>query len=185
MAKINPRCMVSSEGLEYVIRNPIIEDAKGILALANSVSKESEFQVSEPDEFKMTISEEKKWIERMNVSEWNLVLVAEFQGKIIGLLDFHCNSKQRRLSHTGGFGISVLKEHRNQKIGSMLIETLLEWARGVRQIEKVTLAVLASNDRAIYLYKKLGFLEEGRRIKAIKLGPDQYVDDILMARFLD
>ena len=60
MAKINPRCMVSSEGLEYVIRNPIIEDAKGILALANSVSKESEFQVSEPDEFKMTISEEKK-----------------------------------------------------------------------------------------------------------------------------
>jgi RimJ/RimL family protein N-acetyltransferase len=46
------------------------------------------------------------------------------------------------------------------------------------------LAVFATNARAIGLYRKLGFVEEGRRPREVKFGADQYVDDILMYRFV-
>jgi RimJ/RimL family protein N-acetyltransferase len=48
----------------------------------------------------------------------------------------------------------------------------------------VSLAVLATNERAIAVYKKLGFVEEGRRIKEIKIGPSQYIDDVLMYKMV-
>jgi RimJ/RimL family protein N-acetyltransferase len=39
-------------------------------------------------------------------------------------------------------------------------------------------------DRAISLYKKYGFVEEGRHKRDIKLSPNQYIDTILMGRFV-
>lgn len=46
-------------------------------------------------------------------------------------------------------------------------------------VEKIGLAVSADNEGAIRLYKRLGFAEEGRRPREMKLGPGQYMDDIL------
>lgn len=80
--------------------------------------------------------------------------------------------------------MSVLKEFRNKGVGRALIEVILTWAQTHPTIEKVGLAVLATNERAIYLYKSLGFVEEGRRIKEIKIGSNNYVDDILMYKFV-
>ncbi len=37
--------------------------------------------------------------------------------------------------------------------------------------------------RAIDLYRRLGFVEEGRRAKGIKIEPEQYVDEVLMGRW--
>jgi hypothetical protein len=36
----------------------------------------------------------------------------------------------------------------------------------------------------IKLYRRLGFLEEERRAKAIRLVPGDYVDEVLMAKFV-
>jgi len=43
------------------------------------------------------------------------------------------------------------------------------------------LHVRSSNKGAIALYEKLGFVVEGIRVRMIKLGPDQYLDNIAMA----
>ena len=51
-------------------------------------------------------------------------------------------------------------------------------------IEKVALSVFATNQLAIGLYKKMGFLEEGCRIREIRIADEKYVDDILMYRFV-
>jgi RimJ/RimL family protein N-acetyltransferase len=42
------------------------------------------------------------------------------------------------------------------------------------------LQVFATNENAIKLYKKLGFIEEGRHIKAIKQLDGEYVDIVQM-----
>ena len=47
-------------------------------------------------------------------------------------------------------------------------------------MEKIELRVRASNDRALALYRRVGFVEEGRFSRRIKLGPDTYLDDVAM-----
>ena len=65
-----------------------------------------------------------------------------------------------------------------------MLQCLLDWAETSDLIEKLCLAVFADNRPAIDLYKKFGFLEEGRQPHQIKVGPDDYQDVVLMYRFV-
>ena len=65
-----------------------------------------------------------------------------------------------------------------------MLQILIDWGKSNPTIEKLSLSVLATNCRAIKLYRRFGFVEEGRRINEVKLGPGQYVDDVLMYRFV-
>jgi ribosomal protein S18 acetylase RimI-like enzyme len=48
----------------------------------------------------------------------------------------------------------------------------------------VSLGVFSTNQRAISLYKKMGFVEEGRKIKEFKMSEREYVDDIIMYKMV-
>jgi RimJ/RimL family protein N-acetyltransferase len=61
---------------------------------------------------------------------------------------------------------------------------MIDWAEANPLLEKISLAANADNENAIRLYRKFGFVEEGRRPKELKLGPNCYADDILMFRFV-
>jgi len=58
---------------------------------------------------------------------------------------------------------------------------LLGWARSDPRVEKVELQVRSSNEPAIGLYRSLGFVEEGRKTRRVKIGPGEYIDDVYMA----
>lgn len=70
--------------------------------------------------------------------------------------------------HIGRLGMGVHKEYRGQGIGSKLITKALEHARKIG-LEKVELEVFEKNRGAVALYRKLGFVEEGKLIKSKKL----------------
>jgi RimJ/RimL family protein N-acetyltransferase len=74
---------------------------------------------------------------------------------------------------------------RGRGIGTALLRTLLDWAESNPIIEKICLEVFATNENAIRLYKKLGFVEQGVGTKEVKLGPGQYVDVLWMCRFVN
>jgi RimJ/RimL family protein N-acetyltransferase len=61
---------------------------------------------------------------------------------------------------------------------------LLNWAEANPVIEKICLEVFATNENAIRLYKKFGFVEQGLGSKDVKRGPGQYVDVLSMCRFV-
>jgi ribosomal protein S18 acetylase RimI-like enzyme len=50
-------------------------------------------------------------------------------------------------------------------------------------VEKVALSVYPGNERAIALYRKFGFVEEGRLVRQSKKSYG-YEDELVMARFL-
>ena len=112
-----------------------------------------------------------------------LVLVAEIPDEVIGCLSFE-NGQRRRIAHRGSFGISVREKWRGQGIGTAMLQTLIDWAEANPLIEKVGLSVFANNVDAIRLYKRLGFVEEGRQPREMKLGPGEYTDNVLMYRFV-
>lgn len=76
----------------------------------------------------------------------------------------------------------VLNKYRG--LSKLLIENLLKWAKYNPYIEKISLGVFSTNERAIALYKKMGFVEEGRKINEIKLHDNEYIDDVLMYKMV-
>lgn len=103
---------------------------------------------------------------------------------MIGWIAFVKEIDRKRTSHAGTIGVFVSKEYRGQGAGKMLLAALLEWARKNPAIEKVSLSVFSTNERAISLYKKMGFLEEGRKIKEFKISENEYWDDVFMYKFV-
>lgn len=84
------------------------------------------------------------------------------------------------LTHCGRLGMGVIAHARGLGIGPALLTHALD--RGFRTLERVELEVFASNARARELYRRAGFVEEGRRRCARKL--DGECDDILMCGLL-
>ncbi len=83
--------------------------------------------------------------------------------------------------HVVRLTLAVHEGHQGQGVGRALMNELLRWARSNPRVEKVELQVRATNDRAVALYRSLGFVEEGRKTRRLKLGPGEYVDDVYMA----
>ncbi len=169
----------TKDGRRFTIRKPIADDAEEIINYSKIIFASTDQVLTISDEYTITIENEKKWIENLNDNPNALVLVAEITSSIIGLLFFIPNSKNKS-SHTGEFGVNVHPTFQGLGIGQVLIEHLLKWARHNRLIEKLFLQVFATNYNAIKLYEKMGFIEEGRHIKAIKQLDGEYVDIIQM-----
>ncbi|QOR67524.1 GNAT family N-acetyltransferase [Cytobacillus suaedae] len=168
--------------MDFKIRTAVIEDASHIIEHKRVVLGESTFMLTAPEEFNPTLEEKEQWL-RDHLNDGNYLLVAEKDEKIIAVMDFR-RSKRSRLSHLGYFSISIQEAYCNMGIGRKLIEGLISWAEQRNDLEKVCLEVFSHNERAIHLYKKLGFIEEGRKVKFVKFTEDFYADEILMYRFV-
>ncbi|MGZ5280615.1 MAG: N-acetyltransferase family protein [Pseudobdellovibrionaceae bacterium] len=183
MGALEPKSFQTRSGKFTIVRSAVSQDASALLELAKSVIGEEIYQLTSSAEFTMTIENEKKWIESHVLNPNHIVLVAEVDGEIVGMLDFS-NGHRSRIAHTGEFGMSVDQTFRDQGIGSALLNALIEWATQSKVIEKIGLCVHSSNERAIALYKKMGFEVEGIRRRELKYGKDQYVDTVVMGRFV-
>lgn len=183
MAIYSPRKFQSKSGGDVTIRSATVADAASILDLSVSVIDEEIYELTTPAEFKMEKEAEEKWIDEFAKDPSKLILVAEMDSTLVGLLDFS-NGRRLRIAHTGEFGMSVKKTSRGQGIGTMLLSALIEWAEGNSLIEKIGLNVHANNHRAIALYKKMGFEIEGVRKREIKYDDEQYIDTVVMGRFV-
>lgn len=166
-----------------MLRTAVPEDTEQVYELARSVMEESEFVVTTPEEMSLTIEQERNWIQSHLEDPGKLMVVVEFFGTVIGMINFQ-NGTRKRLEHQGMFGMSVHRSWRDKGIGSVLLLALLEWACENSLIEKIGLEVFANNQRAIHLYTKLGFLEEGRRLNQVKIDDQEYIDLILMCKFV-
>jgi RimJ/RimL family protein N-acetyltransferase len=183
MGTITPRDLTLPSGAVVRLRAATEADAAALVALMAAETAERVYGVMERDELNRDEAKERQRIQRYTEDATSLLLVAEADGAVVGSLDFS-TPPLRRMRHSGRLGLSVAPAWRERGIGRALLATLLEWARAHPTIEKVTLGVLATNARAIHLYQALGFVEEGRQVRAFRLSPDEYVDDVLMYQFV-
>ncbi|MGD6897686.1 N-acetyltransferase family protein [Bacillus infantis] len=166
----------------FSIREAKIEDAKSLSELRVKIDGETENMDRESGED--FISEEgfKKVILNDSKQKTHLFLVAEADGKLVGFS--RCEgSNLRRTAHKVEFGVCVLKDYWGNGIGKRLLINSIRWAEDT-DIKKITLQVLETNENAIQLYKRVGFVIEGvlRRDKLLSDG--KYYDTIVMGRIL-
>ncbi|HBI6989298.1 GNAT family N-acetyltransferase [Clostridium perfringens] len=155
------------------IRDINIEDYKEISKI-RKMPGVMENILSNKDEEEELIKE--KIINRGKNQYW---YVAEENGKVIGL-GILMNHGNLRKKHVGLITLMVNSDYQNKGIGSLLMDKLINLSESLNII-RLELCVFRDNYKAINLYKKFGFKEEGIKVKsALKNG--EYADEIMMAR---
>lgn len=170
---------LSKDGKKFIVRKPTEKDAEAIISYSKELFASTDQVLTTLEEYIISVHDERKWIRNLNETSNATVLIAEADNKIIGLLFFIPNTKKKN-SHTGEFGVSVHPHYQGIGIGRILVERLIKWAKENEQIEKVCLNVFATNHNAVRLYKNLGFIEEGRHVKAVRQLTGEYVDVLQM-----
>lgn len=107
-------------------------------------------------------------------------LVAEVDGAVVGLAGLNVGTG--RLRHSGYVFLFVAREHQGRRIGTRLLQALLDIADNWLLLRRVELTVMVGNDRARRLYERLGFEVEGRR-KLSVIAEGEIKDEWLMARY--
>ncbi len=87
------------------------------------------------------------------------------------------------IDRTGDFGIILREKFRGKGLTKEAIELFFTYLKNHLNIRKINLKVLASNEIAINLYKKLGFIEEGFMREQVYI-KNTYKDVLIMSKFL-
>lgn len=172
--------LVLPQGEVCVIRSARETDAANLIEYLNQIGGETPLLPSGAGEFYLSPDEEKKFISRQSEAENSLYLIAEARGRIIGILTLEGNSRPR-MKHVAELGVSVTKDYWQKGIGRFLMETALGWAERSPTLRKVFLIVHHQNRRAIDLYLKLGFVQEGVHSKLLYV-EGRYHDCLYMSR---
>jgi len=113
-------------------------------------------------------------------AKWRVegTFLALADGKLVGSLSI----EESRFGF-GELGMAVARDWRGRGVGSALLATAIEWARE-RGLHKLTLSVFPHNAAAIALYRKFGFVEEGRRVKQYRRATGELWDAVEMGLLL-
>jgi putative acetyltransferase len=109
-----------------------------------------------------------------------LHLVAEVGGRVVGSAGLHPQSPLRR-RHAAMLGISVAADSQGRGVGSALMQALCDYADGWAQLLRIELTVFSGNRRAIALYERFGFRQEGMH-RGYAMRDGVYADVWSMAR---
>ena len=113
-------------------------------------------------------------------ARWELegTFVALLDGELVGGLHIG-----RAYGGYGDLGMHIAKHARGIGVGSALMERGIAWARE-QGLHKISLGVWPHNAAGIALYKKFGFVEEGRRVKQYRRQSGELWDTIDMGLLL-
>lgn len=157
------------------IRPMKLEDIDQVVALQNSTWNNFSTPSKLPD-----ASRQKIIRDFHNQSHY---LVAEENGVILGVLDYHAYYPFPSARHVVSFIIAVDKDTQGQGIGHSLIQAFFTVAKS-DNYKKVVIHVLSSNKNACRFYENIGFTLEATLKNQFYLN-GTYVDDLIYSYYLE
>lgn len=170
------------DGSEAVIRPPRVEDAPALLDYLKVTAAETEFLMRYPEEVSMTLEAEQQYIRRQLDSPNECTFICEVNGVHAGNCSLSMNTRVKT-RHRGTIGIALRIEFWGRGIGTALMREVIALGeeRGLLQLE---LQVFQGNERAIALYRKMGFETVCALPNAIRLKDGTFRDEYTMVRKL-
>lgn len=172
-------------GEKIIIRHLNKSDVEGIWNNFNEVVEEGIYL---PVYFPVRSRLEKdSWYHKIK-NEKEICIIAEARKlkvpyNIIGQCEISHSDWDAGL-HVGILGIIVNKKYRDLGIGANLIDAAIRESKKLNNKEKIILSCFSTNERALYLYKKMGFREIGVRKKQFYMD-GRYYDEVLMELWID
>lgn len=181
--KFDPLEVKDKTGRTIVLRNAEISDAEALIQYLKITTKETPYLIREPDEVTLTIEQEEHFIKNRINAERELLLIAAIDGKHIGNCSLMSIGSYKRYAHRCEVAIALYQEFCGNGIGTIMLQTILDLAKKVGY-EQAELEVISGNERAISLYRKLGFETYGTFPNNMKYKNGQYADAYWMMKKL-
>ena len=153
------------DGRTCIIRNGTERDAEGALANFILTHGQTDFLTTYPDEITFTLDQERAYLKGREESEQEVELIAEVDGRIVGMAGVSRHGTAEKVRHRASFGISIGMDYWGLGIGRALTESCIECAKAAGYIQ-LELGAVADNKRALALYQGVGFAEYGRNPRA-------------------
>ncbi len=181
------RALHLSDGRWVLLRPARSADAHLLLEALNEVANDGRFLLRRS--WEITPDLERRWI-NVALGGTDLVVVAmlleneqtRHEIEPAGGLSL-VRGRPEFIRHTAELGMWLRAAYREHGLGSAMLEYALDWAAAQGDIEKITLSARSSNRRALNLYRKYDFYEEGRRLGYIKT-EQGYEAEVLLSRFV-
>jgi RimJ/RimL family protein N-acetyltransferase len=157
--------------VQFEVRPAQPGDARAMAELFAAVAEERTGIATEPP---VDISERAALFARS--ADSSIVAVAD--GQLIGMI--HIEVSRHGFAE---LGMLVDRGWRGRGAGAALVAAAIDWARG-HGLHKLSLEVFAHNEAAIALYRKCGFIEEGRRVRQYQRASGELWDSIVMGLLL-
>jgi putative acetyltransferase len=163
---------------DFVVRPSHPGDARSFLDLFRTVVAEGRYIRTE------TVLRGLRHHRRRLAKSWDdeqASVVAVHGHRVIGHLSIS-REEHPVTRHVASIGMMVAPDWRGRGVGSALMTEAVRWARETK-VEKLALSVYPGNEAALALYRRFGFVEEGRLSghSRKRLG---YFDEIVMGRWL-
>ena len=166
-------------GKEALLRNGEFADGEAVFVNFNETHAETDYLLSYPDENSFDAQQEAEFLKEKTESPNEIEIVAVVDGVVAGTAGIEAVGAKYKLKHRAELGIAILKEYWGLGIGKALMEACIECAKdaGYTQLE---LNVVAENERAVSLYKKMGFVEYGRNPRGFNSRLSGYQEVVYM-----
>jgi RimJ/RimL family protein N-acetyltransferase len=100
-------------------------------------------------------------------------------GTLVGIAGFQVHKKAKERYKSTLWGMYVRPSARGSGVGTAMLRSVIEHARGVPGLECILLTVTANNAAARALYDRVGFVPYGIEPRALRLAPADYRDEEL------
>lgn len=168
--------------MHFRIRAATIDDAQALAAAEVETARTPGLLVSEPEELDARAFATRIADLEAPGRRGRYVVACNDRDALVGhaLLE---PMSLARIAHVFRLTIVVHPGHTGGGAGRLLMNELQRWAANDDRVEKVELIVRATNERAIALYRRCGFVEEGRLVRRVRLENGRNIDDLAMAWF--
>ena len=171
--------IILKNGKEAWLRNADTEDGAALCDIFAATHMETDYLLSYSDENSLDNEHEGQFLHEKAVSPNEIEIIAIVDGKVVGTAGIEAVGKKYKVRHRADFGISILKEYWGLGLGRALASACIQCAKdaGFVQLE---LTAVAENERALSLYKALGFVEFGRNPRGFKSRVSGYQELVYM-----
>lgn len=165
--------------MNIIIRPITLDDAQAIHEIRTMDGVRENIMALTSDR----ISKSQAFISGLSDNQHIFVAEVEESGgrKVVGIVGLTVNNSPR-IRHSGSIGITISKDYQGKGIGKALLNKVIDLADNWLMLVRLELGVFIDNERAINLYKSLGFVIEGTKKYAI-IRNVKYEDEHIMARY--
>ncbi len=175
--------LLLKNGNEAEFRKLEKKDAKAVLYYLIIVGNETTNLLIDEAGLGISIEEEEQIIDRYYHHPISMMLGCFINDQLVGVSNLSAKDRNK-IKHVASLGVSVLKAYWGNGIGKQLMVELIDHAKETKIIKVIHLDVRADNEKAIHLYKKLGFEQMGYFKKAFLIH-GEYFDEIMMNLYLE
>ena len=185
IAKLATIHFCSRLGTHSIHKKGICRKGKDIPAILDYLvvtAGETDFLTRYPEECREYTPEfEKAFIDRVNASDSEIMLLCLVEGKMAGnsRILWKTDIKTR---HRANIGIALMSEYWNLGIGTKLFQEMIRIAEENEYILQLELDFIEGNARARALYEKMGFRITGVKPNAIRLKDGTLLNEYSMIR---